>query len=496
MKGFLKSYALSNPEKFNKEFIYQKKNDSILSYLEDTCKSLEIIDGIKFIKGEIITDESKFATRTRNKEKYITLEESRYDLVLLHFHISGIQDKEYKEMDYTIELYTAKIINDFYYLLNGSKYYPIYQIIDAATYHTKNSLTQKSLLMPIVVQTKPTLLMDINEIEYNGKGFTLFLFTYKLNIFHYYFAKFGFYKTLEYFGYQDKVKIVEGDSTPSKTSKIFKVNKTLEVHISNSLMKSEEDYNIILSLIDILVLTTGVKLTTIDNIEFWKKKLGATFTKTTDIAAQIEKAERILISFERILDNGTKKTLRIADTDKEDTFAIVRYMVRNYKVLTHIDNMDLHNKRLRLKEHEIQPWRLSISAKTYQLLNSKLITFEEKLRIMVNISNMFLIKNNITNPLMRYCNNVNGIDLISALKFSMRGPQSISETGKSVNVKYRNIHSSYIGRIGLTTCSNGDPGLTGSISPFIKTYGYFFSEKDEFITISDEDNDTDDFVDE
>lgn len=67
----------------------------------------------------------------------------------------------------------------------------------------------------------------------------------------------------------------------------------------------------------------------------------------------------------------------------------------------------------------------------------------------------------------------------SALKWTQSGPQSISEKGRTVNIQYRGLHPSYIGRIGLISASSGDPGLSGTFSPFMKNNGYYFEEFDE-----------------
>lgn len=492
MHGFLKSYSDSNPEKFNKDFIYQKKNDSILEHLIDASKTLEIIDGIKFISGELITDESKIRTKSKNKQKYISIEESRYDLAILKFEITGLQNKELKKEEYTIELFTPKIIKDFYYLLNGSRFYPIYQVIDAATYHTKNAVTQKTLLMPIVIKFKKCMYEATDGFEYYGCYYFLVLFKNKINIFNYYFANFGFKKTIKYFGFENDIKFSANDIEQTEDTVVFKINKNLSMSVTNTLIGDSDNNSIVLTLLNALMTTNGIKYTNLNDDIFWKKKLGCFFTKTTDPATQIEKAEKILVSVRRILDNGTKKTLRIDDEDKEDTFAIIRYILRNYNTLIHLDNMDLRNKRLRLKEHECQDFTKLCSSNSYRLLNSKDPSFDEKLSIFTNISPMFFIKQcGKSNPLLAYYNGVNTMDIILALKFSQRGPQSISENGSSVKVRFRGPHPSYLGRIDLITCSNNDPGLTGTLSPFIKTYDYFFSKENVLITTDI--NDDDDF---
>ena len=65
----------------------------------------------------------------------------------------------------------------------------------------------------------------------------------------------------------------------------------------------------------------------------WLKKLGQEFTNTPAMITQ--KAQRIQVSLERILDERTKKNLvQVEDEDKEDIYSILRWMMRDYKELS------------------------------------------------------------------------------------------------------------------------------------------------------------------
>jgi hypothetical protein len=80
-----------------------------------------------------------------------------------------------------------------------------------------------------------------------------------------------------------------------------------------------------------------------------------------------------------------------------------------------------------------------------------------------NIRQNFFIKRMIRNELIRYKGAVNNFDLFNcALKITFKNTRGSGE----VSDKYRGIHPSYIGCIGLVTSSASDPGMSGSISPF------------------------------
>lgn len=65
-------------------------------------------------------------------------------------------------------------------------------------------------------------------------------------------------------------------------------------------------------------------------------------------------------------------------------------------------------------------------------------------------------------------------------------PQSLSEGGKTVSMKYRGLHPSFVGRLSLTATSASDPGLTGVMVPFMKSDGYYFTPVDEGFAVCDD----------
>jgi len=427
--------------------------------------------------GQILADESTFKTRGNAEEKWISLEESRLDSLTLKFRIEGGTGVNHKIEIIEKELYFPKLIDNYYFILNGSRYYPIHQIIDASTYHTAKSLTLKTLLMPIVLKNNPIEFIDSEEREYKGKFYILDLFKYKVNILNYFFAHMGVSKTIEFFGYtEDQMGVVKSDEIDYTIEgyRFFNISESICLYVSDEVFNTELGIDIIGGIIDLS--TPKLTIDKLDNIDYWKKRIGSIFSKNTN--AQMEKADKILLSFQRILDNRTKQILRVPEKDKVDTFSIVRWMIQNYTELSKQDNMSLDNKRLRVNEYLLHPLLIKFSNNTYRLLNSKTVSFSQLKSIFNNISPGFIIKKLITNELLRYHNAVNTIDLYtSALKWSARGPQSMAEGGKSISIRYRGIHHSYIGRLGLTASSAGDPGMSGTFTPFIQTDGFYFTDE-------------------
>ena len=61
-------------------------------------------------------------------------------------------------------------------------------------------------------------------------------------------------------------------------------------------------------------------------------------------------------------------------------------------------------------------------------------------------------------------------------------PQSIAESGnKSISPFYRAVYPSHVEKISLNSCSASDPGLSGSLTPFIDTDGFYLNKEAEYL---------------
>lgn len=463
MYSFIKNYE--QPNKFNEEIITTlRKQDDMVEYLVDVCKALETIPHIKFNGYEVIRDENKF-----KQKNWIPINDSRLSLVNFKFTIDFKDETEKVSMP----IFIPKLIDGYYFILNGNRYYAIYQNVDASTYNTKDSAILKSLLMPIIVKAEKKKFTDLSGNEYDGNIFLINLFKHKANILHYFFSVKGYDETLKYYGYKEFISLVKRDKNESDKAIYFGINKNVALKIAKKKFKNDKAFRaFVFCILDIFNKKTVIERR--NDVAYWKTKLGAVFTKNTN--NQIDKAETVLLSFKRILDDRTKKNLRIADKNKEDIFAIIRWMTKNFTALMKKDNLSLINKRLRLSEYQITSFnRKKMSSNTYRILNSKTMTMN-KLKSIFNISPMTIISDLQTSELMRYNNAVNDMDIFTcALKFSNRGPSAIGEGNKkTVSNLYRGVHLSHLGRLSLNSASAGDPGMSGHLSPFIETDRFYY----------------------
>jgi hypothetical protein len=482
---FRKFHGNNNVEKFNEGIIYNKVNESILTYLDPICKALEIIPEITYLGSSVepITKVYNFS----KSEKTIDIEKSELQLIKMSFEIS--KDGKTETIDKMI--YFPKLIDSQYFVINGNRYFPVYQLLDSGTYRTNKALTQKTLLMPIVLREKKESFEDMNGNKHTMLNIDLDLFKNKIPFITYFFAKFGYEGTIEYFGLEDKIHILEKedldqlDEEELEDNVIFMITKNIALVVDKTYFSVRNNQIMVSTILNSF--NSRIKVDKIFEKDYWVKKLGGFFT--TNNSNKQEKGENIILSFERILDDWTKIILRTEGENKKDVYSVVKWMVENYSTLIKQDNMNLANKRLRLYEYLLHPLLIKFSKGTYRVLNSKNPTPEKIKTIFSNIQKGFLVKAIVNNELLRYDNSVNAISLFStALRFTQSGPQSPFRSS-NVNIKYRGLHPSYLGRIGLTSTSAGDPGVSGCLTPFLELpQGHYmhFTEKPEFDLMMEE----------
>jgi len=488
--SFVKAYGLANPERFNEKFIRMKEDDinNVLEYIDDVCFSMENIDGVTYLGSSIEKDESKLLTERKSQEVSI----SRQSRINIKFKIESRDERLKKDNMEVLDIpiYIPKLIDGYYFTFNGNNYFPIYQLVDKSTYvigyGDNRKLALKTLLMPIVlIQNKKEYLFENeeNELAITGRMYQISLFGRSPNFLYYYFAKFGLEGTIEYFGLADSISIVNvKEGTPEydkfqKANLVYSLSATLHIGLNyENFPETEMADDFIVSIIDLF---ENEKFRfSASSKSYWEKKFGAMFTKNMN--NQAEKAQKLLISFERILDSRTKKVIEFPDEYKEDIYGTVFWMLSNFSKLVAKDNIDLKNKRLRLVEYIIYPLVSRFSTNTYRNFNDKSKTTFKKLKSLFRIKPGILIKGIITNELLRYDNAVNGSDLFTAgLRVSQKGPQSIISNKSEPPVKYRDIHPSYIGTVSLTHSSASEPGMNMCFTPFTETDGMeFFNDRD------------------
>jgi hypothetical protein len=460
-------------ERFNKNFIYGRgKEENLKNILSAISRAMEVTGFVKFTGCDIEEDESKFSDLHK-------IEESRLIQAVLNFHLCCTEPDGEKEEDISVRVFLPKVVDDFFFILNGVKYYAIYQMIDKGTYTVGENIGLKTMLMPFLIKKNDAVIVDKDNNEYKGRMMELDVFRRSVNIMLYFISETGIDETLKFFNANQYIHIFSEDAEIDKEKFVrFNFGK-FDMAIDREFFA--EDKWITFTL---LSLFTKSKISSAEDLvspEFWNHQLGKIYTANKDQA--VKKAEKIHSSVRRILDDCTKQNMvHIDEKDKKSVYHIFRWILVFYDKLVKEDSMDLKNKRLRLNEYILYPLIRKLSTETYRCLNTRKMTMRILTSMFSNIKANICIKQLITSELLRYVNCVNCIDIFSAgLKISQNGPQGLSSSN-NVPIRYRGHHPSYIGQIGLNAASAGDPGMTATLTPFVKIDGLFFDKTPSYKT--------------
>jgi hypothetical protein len=542
MKKFLREYSKANKEKFNREFILSRSDKDILNYVKDIFKALEILNEIEVLEVKLETDESSFGPIKNQHQYYKPIMPSRLNKI--HYKVkitpsenisdkpilSENEDDEAHELSLTgdseikkegdnsfiieRDLFINKVIDNSFYINEGIRYFLIYQIVDNSTYGTKDSVSLKSLLMPITVKQRDSVTLnsffDSTKSFVDIPAYDILLFSKRVNPVFYVMGKLSYNSLInmkaenenkiidERQNYKDKSLIKkfnvffgtdfkfsdDANELIDKTRTVFELKDKsgrgtyMSLPTKDLTSKNPFVMAVLGSLVDIKIdKKKRVTFTYDDFITpwFWINKLSAFFTKNSDPIKKFEKIKTMLISLDRLIDDATRKILNLPREDKKNTLNIIRYMLRNFENLSREDNQDLSNKRLRIYEYMLYPLRKYFSDHIYRVLNSPTRSANILQRIFSNLNPMYIIKQTVVNELLRYYNSTNEMNLYSCLlKYTFRGPQSINKT---VSVGQRDLHPSYTGRLSLVASSASDPGISGTLVPFVELHDFYFEDQ-------------------
>ena len=486
---FFKFMQDRNPEKYDESIMTLKERDDVMSTLQDACKSLEVINGIEFLGCEIV--ERKSLYKYVNEPTEVDYEDSRTVNYKISFKLTCGEETEIVNKI----LAFPKLIDGAYYIINGIRYYPILQLVDAETYRTNKSITMRTSLQPIMIFKQRAKVEDVFGVEVSNIYCFSKIFSIKTPIFIYYFSNFGVFNTIKYFNlpfeiFESENKITEKDYEEYQDYLVFKLGKKfaesqLYLKVPYSWLDEETEPEHINH--EILLLTFLNSFGSKDKIpyeklgdkSYWIKKLGSFFTKNTGNWSN--KGESVKRSFERLFDNTTKKLIRIDESDKKDIYTLIRWFLINYNHLLKMNNNDLANKRLRLNETFIYPLQKHWTDGVLRILNAKKVSLKSLKKLFSSLKVDFLIKKNINEENLRYSNLVNTLDAGIKLKVTSKGPQSISTANGEIKGKELDI--SMLGNLDIIYTSAGDPGATRMLTPSAKvTDTWHFSEKPNILS--------------
>ena len=130
MKKFIHKYKNPNSDRINYPLINRECDGNIVDYIVDSCKSLEVLEYIKFMgytynddegsvdTSEYITAKARSKMKNTRIKRYMLLDDSRYGELKLAFHIECNGESK----DIVKKILIPIPDRDNYYLIKGTRY--------------------------------------------------------------------------------------------------------------------------------------------------------------------------------------------------------------------------------------------------------------------------------------------------------------------------------------------------------------------------------------
>lgn len=488
---FIKQFTNNNREEFNKD-LFIRNEDDIIEDIKKVILSCERSRHftLKVCQFKVIEDYDEVMSILYNYEEnllknkpkkrdniydFVNLKTTDMKLLVVTYYIEASNKFEYIDVIIAV----PRVINKYYFMISGNLYSSLYQVVET-TYNnstsntsSKDNITLKTIFMPIKIYKNNVSLLTVDNHDVKCVFYTLRVFNKSFNSLKPFIARLGFYKCMEYLGV-NYINIYKQLPKSDENNYVF---ERYGIYVSVPKYIFDNDcyvQSIVYGLI------AGInKETTYTNIfskYHWLKSLGEDFNN-----ASVDKGISILDSLESIYDIKTRECIRLPEEDKNNIYAILRWMLREFYNLKAKDNLDVTTKRIRCSEYIASLYAMKLSTGLYRVINDrrKNITVDSIKKIIM-IPPMYLISSITKCNLINYRNLVNDLDAASAIEYTIKGVSGIgNENAKSVPKIYRYIDPSEIGIFDLDHSPKSDPGMSGSICPLVQLHNLSFSDYSE-----------------
>lgn len=495
MYKMLSEYCRKFNDELNLPLINRELDKDLYLYVYEAIKSLEVFDCIKVTGYEYTEKESdiklneyvrsrKDNNKGNEKVQVMYINENHLGELKIHYELTLDVTNKDGETETLHGEYTKNILiplkdKDGCYKLKGKRYILMYQLVDATTYTTSNSVVLKSI-MPIPLKRKIKQIISTDKVVYTVPVYSTQVFRNEINMLLLYFAKMGLDHTLRFFGMHDVIKFVD-NSDENSDYIYFKISQKLTIQVNRFVFDNSIEVRSIVGML-LENITNRTSVEEIYSKNHWLEKLGNQ-QNANQASFKRDKARDLLQSVDRMIDMTTKRVINLSPENKDNMYGALRWMFFNYSDLKSKRMMDVTNKRLRDNEYIASLLSNTLSSRLYRAMRKVKRKNTKNLEAVENIFGFkgdILITGLYDSGLFKYDDVVNDMDFFNKLKFTIKGPNSQGgKSGKTLNTLQRGIDPSFIGRIDLNVTGNSDPGGTGILTPFIKTNGLFISNKKE-----------------
>lgn len=513
-REFIYAYNDQNRPKFNPAFFYRSDEDIIQALIKViySCErsgnfvikviGFEIIDNYDDINHVLWEYEERIINKgklpkegeptKKNQKKqinqfaYINLNDSDLKLIKVTYYIQ-ITEKKNGLVSDTVTSYIAipRIVDGFYFRLNGNMYSAMYQIVDASTYNNsasrnakKQSITFKTIFTPIRVYRYTNNLVDIEGKAVTCSYFVVNMFKKSVLLIKYLLAHFGMYTTQQFLCIEDIFVFQDISSVDRDKNYIFPVRDMYIVVPKIEFDSIQICQSYVYTLHSVINYMADQSYADVFDRAMYIKALGAEFTMK-DISTIYDKGLNILGSLDFIYDQLTKEDLKLPDVDKADAYAVLRWMMYEFNSLRQKDNLDISTKKIRYAEYIASYYATKMFLGICRVSDKGERADLNTIRKAIQIPPMYLINAIIKCELVNYRDSVNDLDALIALKYTYKGVSGIGEKRNAISGAYRSVHPSHLGRVDIDSSSNTDPGVSGTICPLVQLYDGHFTEYEE-----------------
>lgn len=496
-KQFIHSFIDKTIPKFNPH-LFTRSDDAIIDQL---CKiilscqtdgffkikvtSFEVVDDYFRIQ-DILRNYYDIAQKTRtgrassknmkeyNRYNYIDLKSSDVRLLLVNYHIA-IKDEE---DDAQVIIAVPKVVNKFYFYLNGNYYSSLFQIVDASTYNNTVSksksqcVTMKTNLQPIRIYRHQMPVKSTTGEEYNLTQYDCNVFSKTVPVFVYIFARYGFEKGLDHMNIANALCVTTYDYSKENPNFVSFAPNRIEnffVSVPKDLIEVPVIQHAVLTILTHLEKDTTYF--TIFNRKYWIEKLGSFFSSSN----RFSKGCNVLKSIEGIYDINIREQIKLPYSEKKDIYSILRWIVWEYNTLRQKDNQDINNKKIRCAEYIAVLYAAKLSTGIYRLANQGNRANLKSIKRVIYTQPLYIIQQIVKCQLVVFRNIVTDMDSLIPIKFTYKGVSGIGEKNSSIPDQFRLLDISNMGILDPDASSPSDPGVSGSVVPLLKLYknGYF-----------------------
>lgn len=509
MRQMLADYSNKFREPFNEKLFIRSEYDIvdavekvIMSVAEPTNVNTEgkqlfigvnyfrVIDDYREVRDVVYELESDGNRRNKrieyNIHDYINLKDS--DIILLevnyHIEINGeIADK-------SVFIDIPKVVNKYYFRIDGTIYSTLYQIADASTYNNNSNKKKMRCVNFRQVFQKHTVSekrYKINQLWFNEDGttksievssinYTTNLFGVDVPVCKYFLAKYGIVQAMNYLRLAE-IYITDKPYHPNDEFVVlFNEKDNIYISVPFMIWNSSPVTQSFITTILMNCPKKGLNLEKLFSKDYWLCMLGQDFKNKS-----VEKGQAMLESTTKNYSIIMKETLRLPEEDKRTLLDILRWMMYEFDALWVKDNYDMSYKKLKIAVYIAGFYANKLSKVLINAANGINSLTINKFFKTFNIDHKFILNCLKNSNLVSYKNNVNDDDIFSVLKYTFKGASGIGENKASaVPVKYRLANPSHIGKVDCDTSPAGDPGMTGLLCPYAKVYdGMYLSDYKE-----------------